>query len=105
MSYVAGGLLSSLINITVSFLGYKWFVFRTKGHYLREWARCVMVYSGSIVLGMALLPPTVFTVEVVTANPRTSPYIAAALLLGMQVVLSFLGHRSFSFKEKRQPDM
>ena len=28
---------STVINITVAFLGYKWFVFKTKGNYLREW--------------------------------------------------------------------
>src|SRR5258707_15130855 len=67
-SYLAGSLLSSLLNITVSFLGYKWFVFKTKGNYLKEWARCLVVYSGSIVLGLALLPPTVFLVGFLTGN-------------------------------------
>src|SRR6185295_9891200 len=46
-SYLAASVLSGLLNISVSFLGYKWFVFKTKGHYLREWARCVAVYSSS----------------------------------------------------------
>src|SRR5512135_2819529 len=54
--YVAASLLANLINISVAFLGYKWFVFKTKGNYLREWARCVLVYSGGIVLSAALLP-------------------------------------------------
>ena len=96
-SYMAASLLSSLLNITVSFLGYKWFVFKTKGRYLREWARCVMVYSGGILLGLALLPPTVFLVAFVTGNSRNAPYIAGALLLVLNVVLSFFGHRRFSF--------
>lgn len=98
-SYMAASLLSSLLNITVSFLGYKWFVFKTKGNYLKEWVRCVTVYSGSIVLGLALLPPAVFLVSYLTGNPGTAPYIAGALVLGVQVVLSFLGHRTFSFKD------
>ncbi|MBF8254932.1 MAG: GtrA family protein [Deltaproteobacteria bacterium] len=98
-SYMAASLLSSLLNITVSFLGYKWFVFKTKGSYLQEWVRCVTVYSGSIVLGLALLPPAVFLVSYLTGNPGTAPYIAGALVLGVQGVLSFLGHRSFSFKD------
>jgi putative flippase GtrA len=97
-SYMAASLLSSIINITVSFLGYKWFVFKTKGNYWREWSRCLMVYSGAIFLGLALLPPTVFLVGHLTGNQRTAPYIAGALLLGVQVVLSFLGHKEFSFK-------
>lgn len=96
-SYMAGGLLSSLLNITVSFLGYKWFVFRTKGNYLGEWARCLVVYSGAIALGLALLPPTVFLVSWLTGDSQTAPYIAGALLLGLQVVVGFFGHRKYSF--------
>ena len=100
-SYMAGSLLSAILNITVSFLGYKWFVFKTKGNYLKEWLRCLMVYSGGIVLGLALLAPTVFAVSYVTGNPRAAPYIAGALLMGVQVILSFLGHKTFSFKSDR----
>jgi len=102
-SYMAASLISSVLNITVSFLGYKWFVFKTTGNYLKEWVRCLMVYSGSIALGLVLLPPTVFTVSFLTDNPRAAPYIAGALLLGVQVILSFLGHKTFSFKGTTAP--
>lgn len=97
-SYLAASLLSSVLNITVSFLGYKWFVFKTKGHYLSEWMRCLMVYSGSILLGLGLLPPSVFIVAYLTENQRAAPYIAGALLLGAQVILSFVGHKMFTFR-------
>jgi putative flippase GtrA len=97
-SYLAGALISSLLNITVSFLGYKWFVFKTTGNYLREWTRCLMVYSGSIVFGLALLPPTVYVINYLTNQPRAAPYIAGALILGVQIILSFLGHKAFSFR-------
>src|SRR5271169_2208371 len=46
-SYILACVIASLLNITVSYLGYKWFVFKTQGNYLREWARCVTVYSGA----------------------------------------------------------
>ena len=97
-SYLAASLLSSVLNITVSFLGYKWFVFKTPGNYLKEWVRCLMVYSGSIALGLVLLPPTVLVVSYLTSRPSAAPYIAGALIMGLQVVLSFLGHRNFSFR-------
>src|ERR1700677_2305441 len=48
--YIVAGLCSSLISISVAFLGYKWFVFRTKGNYLREWLRTLTVYSGSALI-------------------------------------------------------
>ena len=97
-SYLVASLLASVLNITVSFIGYKWFVFKTQGNYLKEWLRCLMVYSGGILLGLALLPPSVFAVAYLTGNPRAAPYIAGALLMGVQVILSFVGHRTFSFK-------
>ncbi len=102
-SYLAASLLSSVLNITVSFLGYKWFVFRTRGNYLREWARCLMVYSGSIALGLVLLPPTVFLVAHFTGSTDAAPYIAGALVMSVQVILSFFGHRTFSFGVGREP--
>jgi len=98
-SYLAASLLSSVLNITIAFLGYKWFVFKTKGNYLKEWSRCLVVYSGAILLGLALLPPSVFAVTYLTEDPRTAPYIAGALLMGFQVILSFLGHKTFSFRD------
>lgn len=96
-SYLAASLLSSVLNISVSFLGYKWFVFHTRGNYLREWLRCLVVYSGSIALGLLALPPTVFAVAAITENRAAAPYIAGALVLGVQVILSFLGHKRFTF--------
>ena len=57
-----------------------------------------MIYSGSIVLGLALLPPTVLVVSYVTDSPHSAPYIAGAILMGVQVILNFLGHKKFSFK-------
>ena len=97
-SYMAASLISSILNITVSFLGYKWFVFKTRGNYLKEWIRCLTVYSGSIALGLLLLPPTVLMVSHLTGDPRAAPYIAGALVLASQVILSFVGHRHFSFR-------
>ncbi len=100
--YVLASLIANLLNITVAFLGYKWFVFRTRGHYLREWVRCVMVYSTVILLGMVLLPPVVYLVSHVTGRPKAAPYIAGLLITGMTVILSFLGHKTISFRHAIQ---
>jgi putative flippase GtrA len=51
--------LATIINVTVSFLGYKWFVFRTRGNYLREYRRSMLVYLPSFVFnGLAIAPLT-----------------------------------------------
>jgi putative flippase GtrA len=98
-SYLLAVIPSSLINITVSFLGYKWFVFKTKGNYFREWCRCVAVYSTSIALNMALLPIVVFIIRHYSGYDRQAPYIAGALLTVLTVVFSFFGHKHISFRQ------
>lgn len=97
-SYIWASLLSSLLNITVAFLGYKWFVFKTKGNYLREWIRCVAVYSGGIIFGLIMLPVLVFAIRHNTRFDTQAPYIAGAILTGTVVLYSFLGHKKFSFR-------
>jgi putative flippase GtrA len=97
-AYVLAAVLSNLFGITIAFLGYKLFIFKTKGNYLREWLRCLLVYSGGIAVGIALLPPTVFVLRHLTRANASAPYIAGALLMGVNVILSFLGHKGFSFE-------
>jgi putative flippase GtrA len=99
-SYMVASLLSSIVSITVAFLGYKWFVFKTKGNYLREWARCVVVYSGAIAVGLVLLPILVSVLRHYTRYQRQAPYIAGAMLTGVSVVFSFVGHSKFSFRTR-----
>ena len=98
--YVAASLLASLSNITVSFLGYKWFVFKTGGNYFREWLRCVLVYSTAIVLGAAALPTLVLLIHRTTVLTAAAPYAAGAMVSALTAILSFTAHRKFSFQQK-----
>lgn len=97
-SYILASVISSLLNITVAYLGYKWFVFKTKGNYLREWIRCVGVYSGGILFGVLTLPVLVTLIRRNTRFFAQAPYIAGALLTAFMVVYSFVGHKKFSFR-------
>jgi putative flippase GtrA len=96
-AYILAGVLGSIINITVSFLNYKWFIFKTKGNYLREWMRCIVIYSGGILVGAFLLPVGVFLLRHLTPIHDSAPYVAAAILMAINVVASFIGHKKFSF--------
>jgi putative flippase GtrA len=100
--YVFASLLANLISITVSFLGYKWFVFKTRGNYLREWLRAVSVYAVSITITTSSLPPLVGLLRHTTPYPRLAPYIAGAIISACSVTMSFFGHKYFSFKPKKQ---
>ncbi len=97
-SYIWASLLSSLLNITVAYFGYKWFVFKTKGNYLREWMRCVAVYSSGIALGLIALPLLVFLIRHNSRFFTEAPYIAGAVVTVFAVVYNFLGHKNFSFR-------
>lgn len=98
-SYILAVVPSSMINITVAFLAYKWFVFKTKGNYLREWCRCVAVYSSSIAIGMVLLPIFVYVIRHRFGYENQAPYIAGAVLGMITVVFSFFGHKHISFRQ------
>lgn len=97
-AYVFAGLIANLINITFSYVTYKFFVFKTKGNYIREWTRCVAVYSGSGLLATAALPVLVFLIRRFSPVDAAAPYLAGAITAGMAVIVSFTGHRSFTFR-------
>lgn len=100
-AYIVASVLANFLSITSAFLAYKWFVFKTKGNYLREWMRCIVVYGGSSLIGIVLLPVFVFALRHLTRFDATAPYIAGAALMGLNILASFLGHKNFSFATGR----
>ena len=98
LGYIVASAASGILSITVAFLAYKWFVFRTKGNYWREWVRCVAVYGSNILLNLMLLPLLVEAIRHTTRYAYQAPFIAGALLTCVGVFYSFVGHRKFSFR-------
>ncbi len=98
VSYLVAILLASPINITVAFLGYKWFVFRTKGNYLKEWIRCFAVYGSGTLGSLVLLPILVAVLHYGLGMQKSAPYVAGALMTGIGVIYNFFGHKNYSFK-------
>ncbi|HEU5350889.1 MAG TPA: GtrA family protein [Terracidiphilus sp.] len=97
-SYLLAAVLGNVVAITVAFLGYKWFVFRTRGHYLREWIRCLGVYGSTMVIGLVGLAILVPILEHHLERPILAPYVAGAMMTGVGVIISFLGHKNISFR-------
>ena len=90
--------LSTPISITVAFLCYKHFVFRTHGNYLKEWLRCFAVYSVSFPMGLAILPTATHLFQ---RAPLTHPYapFLAGLVNSLAIACySYFAHKKFSFK-------
>ena len=100
--YVVASLFANLFSITFAFFGYKWFVFKTQGNYLKEWIRCVGVYVGSMTLSAAALPLVVGVIRRQPGHDRSAPYIAGAIVLVFSIVFSFFGHRHISFADRNQ---
>ena len=81
-AYIYASVFSNLIAITVAYFGYKFFVFKTKGNYLVEWFRCILVYGSGMLPGLVLLPLLVGGLHYFFHLDRSAPYIAGAILLG-----------------------
>ena len=91
---------ATVINVTVSFLGYKWFVFRTQGNYLREYRRSLLVYLPSLTFSAIAIAPLTGLLRLVPYLKAEAPYVAGAALAAFNLVASFLGHKHISFKTK-----
>ena len=96
--YMGAAALSSVLNISIAFLGYKWFVFKTRGNYVWEWLRCVAVYGSSIVIGLLILPVVVFLLRWLWGLNAAAPYLAGALLACFNAAYNFFGNKAFTFK-------
>jgi putative flippase GtrA len=97
--YMYATFLASLVGITVSFLGYKWFVFRTRGNYLAEWIRCVGIYGTTMLIGLAGMPILVPILQRTLPRPGLASYLAGAIMTAVTVVFGFFGHKNVSFRE------
>jgi len=93
--------VATVANITVSFTGYKLFVFRTKGNFLLEYARSFLVYLPTLVLSaVAIAPLTALLHRLLPLHAPQAPYIAGAILAFVTVVISFFGHKHISFRDR-----
>ncbi len=99
----AATLLSTVLNITVSFLTYKWFVFRSRGKGWHEYLRSYAVYGPSLLLSTVAAGPLAAVLARWLPQARFAPYVAQAVIVGVAIVPQFLGHKKFTFKQKVSP--
>ena len=95
--------VSTCVNITVSFLTYKWFVFRTKGNYWREYSRSFLVYVPSLLLSTFAVGPLAAVLQHWLPRPALAPYAAQACIIAVAIVPQFLGHKNITFRKKLDP--
>jgi len=90
--------ISTPLSITVAFLCYKHFVFRTHGNYLKEWLRCFAVYSVSFPMGLAILPTATHLFLSLAVTHRYAPFLAGIVNSITIACYSYFAHKKFSFK-------
>lgn len=96
--YLLSLVVSYAIGISVAFVLYRRLVFVVQGQVVRDFARFVSVYALSIGINAAVLP---ILVEVV----GVPPVVGQGAVVLVTTLLSFVGHRSFSFRRDDEVDV
>jgi putative flippase GtrA len=86
------------IAITVAFLAYKWFVFRTRGNYFKEWMKVFVVYGVSLPFPVIVIPAATTLLLFLNVTPRLASLLALAANSGVIACYSYFAHKKFSFK-------
>jgi putative flippase GtrA len=89
---------SKPVAITVAFLCYKHFVFRTKGNYLKEWLRCFAVYGVSTPAELLILPLATSAFLHIALSRPYAPFLAGIVNAVVIATYSYFAHKKFSFK-------
>ena len=91
LHYLVIVLLSWPIAVLNAYIGYRYIVFRSLGPILTELPRFSLVYVAGLVVNLALLPVALRVLPF-------SIYVDQALFLSVVIVISYLGHKHFSFR-------
>ena len=86
--------LANLISISMSFLSYKLFVFRTKGNWIREYLRSYVAYGVTAVLSIFLFW---FLIDIHNINI----WLTQLFAITMTAAASYFFHKYFTFKRAK----
>ena len=98
VAYMSAAVLANILAILNAYIFHKFVTFRSPVRGLAiipEFVRFFSMYLFSFFLGLVLLP--VF-VKLFHLDPK----IAGALLIPITVIISYLGHSQFSFRQDNQ---
>jgi len=95
IGYMGVLVLAQVVSVLCAFVLYRRFVFRVRGHVMRDLLRFSMVYVVAFAVNAVLLP---LLVEVA----GLPVLLSQALIVVVTTVVSYLGHRYFSFARKKE---
>ena len=85
--------LSTILGVTNAFLCHRVFTFQSRAPFWRSYLRFYIIYGIQIGLNFALLPMAVEWFGI-------SPVVAQLLIVALTTLLTYFGHRQFSFAAK-----
>ncbi len=91
MHYALAQLVSSVIAIAHSYLWNKYFTFRTPDKSMKELFRFLAVYLAGYLLNLLIL-------FICITLLKMNSYLGGILGLAVTTLLSYFGHKTFSFK-------
>ena len=83
--------ISTVVGITHSFICHRFFTYRSKGSWVKEYFRFYVVYSGQMTLNILLF-------GLLVRYMQFNPYITQACISITLIIFSYYGHKYFSFK-------
>jgi putative flippase GtrA len=89
--YIVANVIATAVGMTVSYFLNKYFTFRQYKKSFTEIIRFISVYFVSFMLGNVVLYVMVDIISI-------SPYLAGALNLIFTTLISWFGHKYFSFR-------
>jgi len=97
---------ANILAITNAYIVYKFFVFKTKGNYLREYLRFYVVYGLVFVVAIALFPFFMGVVMPFLAAHAShhqgifkyKAYLSQICITGVTMFVSYFGHEKFSYR-------
>jgi putative flippase GtrA len=92
--YILALLISHIIGVTNSFVWNKKWTFRSEGNARREGIKFFSVYGIIFMINLFILT---FFVEVLKLTPQIGQVVA----LGICTLISFFGHKYWSFRHQR----
>ena len=83
-------IVSNIISISMAFIVYKIYVFRTHGNWISEYLKCYLVYGGSALISSTLLFFLITKID-------CSIWVAQGIVTAIVITLSFLMHKRYTF--------
>lgn len=93
INYLVANTFSTILGVLHSYLWNRFYTFKSKDKALNEFIKFSLVYLVSYLLGT-------FTLFIMKDKLSLSPYIAGFVNLFFTTLISFFGHKYFSFKKQ-----